>query len=161
MPAKPAPDQAAADLEEVARVEGEIRADAAAHTAEQPVLQPEVHDTRDEQRAGGLHEDDVETILEGALDAGDDALAELDAETIAELLELVFWLVSLKRGAHWEMQRDESGRIAKWGEKAAKLSKAQLGFLRRWLPHIITAGLLVYAIQKRRQQDAAPKERRP
>jgi hypothetical protein len=106
---------------------------------------------------GGPTADDA---VDAALDAAETILAQpevasaLTADELADILELVFELVALRRGDHWRLEPREKARIAKWLHKSAE-RHGGLEWLARYAPDIITGALLAGAVYRRVKVDRA------
>lgn len=100
-----------------------------------------------------------------ALDAGLEAAerimsqpelaAQITPDEMADMLELVFELVALRRGEHWRLEAREKDRLAKWLHKSAE-RHGGLEWLARYAPDIITGALLAGAVYRRVKIDRAP-----
>lgn len=141
--------------EELSQLEQEVAAQAADKAAKQ-LPAPEVHDTRTEGEPGGgaggpTAEEQLEeeaARVEAELKA---RLQGLTREDVQDVLELVFSLIALRRGPYWELSKEEAERISLWTHKA--VLRHGVEWIGRWLPDIMAAGLLVWAIRKRVELD--------
>jgi hypothetical protein len=132
--------------EELARVLGELEPEPA--PAGEP-LRPEV-------REGPAPKTDAELEAEAAQAEAElrQRLATFDREDMQAALELVFWLVALRRGRHWELEEEEARRLATAFHRSLERHERLMRFLGRWGSDLITAGLLVGVIRKRLEQEA-------
>ncbi len=167
---------AALDPAELARLEGDVAAAAPPPPPEPPpppppgsAPQPELHDARTEPPPGGgapgpepgPTPEDLEALLGGI---------RFTEEELRDLFEFVFAIIALRRAIRdpvtrklvWELDPEESRRIAKWATKVAN-RREWLRKLAEYFPEIMLAVTLLWAGWRRhaREQEilAAEKQR--
>lgn len=147
MPVADSPGAGPAAAAEVEGLQREI-AGAAADRGDAPPAgaaeRPEVHE--------GPAEDPLEreaAEVEAKLKA---RLQDLTREDVQDVLELAFSLIAIRRGRHWQLDPEESARIGLWVHKAVE--RHGVAWVGKWLPDLMAAGLLVYAVRRRLDLDA-------
>lgn len=145
------------DAAELDRLAGEVAADS---TQEPPPPPPPGQSFRPEVHEGTPPKTDEELEAEAAAKLKEKVRAAFDEDDMKAAVELAFWLVSLRRGAHWELSEAEGQKLGHWLHRVAVKHEALLAFLEKWGTEFITAGLFVGVIRKRIEQDAELEEKR-
>lgn len=83
-------------------------------------------------------------------------LNDLTEEEIGDLFSLLFGLVAVKRGAHWELPDRNAARIGKWVKRAIRVHG--LAWLEQWIPGLMSLGLVSYELFARLRVDAQNKQ---
>lgn len=133
-----------ADVGEVDQVTAQIQEDTAERApAPPPPPEVEVHD-----REGEL--EDEAARMEERVQAH---LTDLTREDIADVLGLAFALIAARRGPHWKLEpeTEEARRISLWVHKAVE--RHGVAWVGKWLPDLMAAGCLVYAVRRRLDKD--------
>lgn len=122
-----------------------------------PPVKPAVEVHEGPPPGGGQSQEDLDREAAEVEARLKDRLQNLTQEDVVDLLELAFSLVAIRRGEHWQMKPEESGRIALWVHRAVE--RHGVAWVGKWLPDIMAAGLLTWAIKKRLDVDEklAPK----
>ena len=145
------------DAGELDRLAGEVHADGA---QEPPPPPPPGESFRPEVHEGPPPKTDEELEAEAAAKLKEKVRAAFDEEDMKAAVELAFWLVSLRRGAHWELTDAEGQKLGHWLHRVAAKHEKLLAFLEKWGTEFITAGLFVGVIRKRLEQDVELEEKR-
>jgi len=104
---------------------------------------------------------DADDALDAGLEAAErimsapELAAQITPAEMADMLELVFELIALRRGDHWRLEAREKDRLATWLHKSAE-RHGGLEWLARYAPDVITGALLAGAVYRRVQIDRAP-----
>jgi hypothetical protein len=145
------------DAAELDRLAGEVAADGA---QEPPPPPPPGESFRPEVHEGPAPKTDEELEAEAAAKLKEKVRSAFDEEDMKAALELAFWLVSMRRGAHWELTKPESEKLGHWLHRSLAKHERLLAFLERWGTEFITAGLFVGVIRKRLEEDAELEDKR-
>lgn len=126
-----------------------------------PEADAEVHDRRTEPL-----EEDLDRLSGKSLDELERALGELEEEDVADIIQLGFGLLADSPGMeHWEISPARATRLARWVKRVLDRHLGTLGWVKAWLPEIMTGLLLGYEIWTRirigKQKRAAAQKPEP